>query len=237
MFPPHISQEGETIHIKGFLKWLCLGQTINKGAILMKKLLLIALLAIAWAPLSQADDTYLGKLSANPYGADSTSNAYGAHGSEYSSDSINNAYGEYGSEYSNKSATNPYATDAPKLYDSDGNYRGRLSTNPYDADSTSNPYGRYGSEYSSDSINNPYGAGSPYKADSPNNPYGEGMSIYGDDDGWLSAGLAWCLLSGGWLNWSSATEITYKNQRKTPLVNHSDLMQIRWMKPPIDICI
>jgi len=128
-------------------------------------------------------DEYLGKLSENPHAADSTSNAYGQYGSEYSDKSINNPYGEYGSEYSSKSATNPYATDAPKLYDSDGNYRGKLSTNKYDPDSVSNPYGRYGSEYSSDSINNPYGAGSPYRSDSPNNPYGEGLSIYGDDDG------------------------------------------------------
>ena len=149
----------------------------------MKKLLPIALLAIAWVSLSQADETYLGKLSANPYGADSTSNAYGAHGSEYSTDSINNEYGEYGSQFSNKSATNPYATDAPRLYDSNGNYRGKLSANPYDPDSTSNPYGRYGSKYSPDSINNEYGAGSPYTADSPNNPYVEGISIYSDDDG------------------------------------------------------
>ena len=69
------------------------------------------------------------------------------------------------------------------LYDSQGNYRGRLSTNPYDPDSISNPYGRYGSPYSPDSINNPYGAGSEFRSDSPNNPYGEGWSIYSDDDG------------------------------------------------------
>ena len=149
----------------------------------MNKLLLMTVLGLVWATVCHADDTYLGKLSSNPYGADSTSNAYGTYGSEYSSDSINNAYGQYGSEYSNKSATNPYATDAPKLYDSNGNYRGRLSTNPYDPDSTSNPYGRYGSEYSPDSINNEYGAGSPYKVDSPNNPYGQGMTILGDDGG------------------------------------------------------
>ena len=149
----------------------------------MNRILLTAMISLAWASTCLADDTYLGKLSSNPYGADSTSNSYGKHGSEHSSDSINNPYGEYGSPYSNKSATNPYATDAPKLYDSNGNYRGKLSANPYDPDSTSNPYGRYGSKYSSDSINNPYGAGSPYKADSPNNPYGEGISIYDDDDG------------------------------------------------------
>ena len=72
------------------------------------------------------------------------------------------AYSQYGSPYSNKSWTNPYATEAPRLFDGNGSYRGRLSTNPYEPDSTSNPYGRYGSPYSPDSINNPYGAGNPY---------------------------------------------------------------------------
>ena len=84
-------------------------------------------------------------------------------------------------QYSNQSATNPYATDAPRLYDSQGNYRGKLSANKYDPDSVSNPYGRYGSKYSPDSINNPYGAGSRYRADSPNNPYGQGLEIRADD--------------------------------------------------------
>ena len=73
-----------------------------------------------------------------------------------------NPYSPYGSPYSNKSWTNPYATDAPRLYDGQGNFRGRLSTNPYDPDSTSNPYGRYGSPHSPNSINNRYGAGNPY---------------------------------------------------------------------------
>ena len=123
---------------------------------------------------------YLGNYSANKYQPNSTSNPYGA-GSSYGSDSINNKYGRYGSPYSNQSANNPYATDAPKLYDQNGNYRGKLSSNPYDPDSTSNPYGRYGSNYSADSINNPYGAGSPYSSSSPNNPYGQGMQLYGDD--------------------------------------------------------
>ncbi len=100
-------------------------------------------------------------LAACPYDLNCLNNPYGA-GSPYKSDGLNNPYSQYGSPYSNKSHTNPYATDAPKLYDSDGKYRGRLSNNPYDPDSTSNPYGRYGSKYSSDSINNPYGAGNPY---------------------------------------------------------------------------
>lgn len=123
----------------------------------------------------------IGTYSSNPYNAESTANPYGA-GSRDNPSSVNNEHGQYGSRYSNRSATNPYATQAPKLYDSQGNYRGRLSANQYDPDSVSNPYGRYGSQYSADSINNPYGAGNPYSADSPTNPYGSGLDIYSDDD-------------------------------------------------------
>jgi hypothetical protein len=100
-----------------------------------------------------------------PYNPNCLSNPYGA-GSPYLPNGLNNPYSPYGSPYSNQSWTNPYATNAPKLYDSQGNYRGQLSANPYAPDSTSNPYGRYGSRYSPDSINNPYGAGNPYS----NNP-------------------------------------------------------------------
>jgi len=155
---------------------------LNKGVNNMKTLMICTLALVFAAPAANADE-YLGKLSENPYGTDSTSNPYGTHGSEHSPDSINNRYGQYGSEYSNQSPNNPYASNPPKLYDSQGNYRGKLSSSPYDSESVSNPYGRYGSEYSPDSINNPYGAGSEYKADSPNNPYGEGWDIYSDDDG------------------------------------------------------
>jgi hypothetical protein len=69
--------------------------------------------------------------------------------------------------------------DAPRLYDQQGNYRGKLSTNPYDPDSTSNPSGRYGSPFSPDSIKNPFGAGNPYNPSSPTNPYGHGLRIEG----------------------------------------------------------
>jgi len=127
-------------------------------------------------------DEYLGNFSKNPYGYNSTSNRYGKYGSPYSSDSINNIYGKYGSPYSSNSVNNPYATDTPKLYDSQGNYRGKLSTNPYDPESISNKYGRYGSKYSSESIKKPYGAGSKYKSDSPNNPYGTGWKIIMPDE-------------------------------------------------------
>jgi len=105
----------------------------------------------------------IGALGVNRYDPDSLANPYGA-GSRYKSDGLMNPYSEYGSPYSNKWWRNPYATDAPELYDSQGNYRGTLSTNPFDPDSTSNPYGKYGSQYSPDSINNPYGAGNPYSS-------------------------------------------------------------------------
>ena len=103
-------------------------------------------------------------VSANSYDPNSLANPYGA-GSPYKANGLMNPYSQYGSPYSSKSWRNPYATDAPKLYDSQGNYHGKLSANPYDPDSTANPYGRYGSPYSSESINNPYGLGSPYRTD------------------------------------------------------------------------
>lgn len=147
-----------------------------------KKAWLSACVLMVWGSMVWGED--LGQLSVNPYAPESTANPYSAAGSEYSSKSIRNPYGTYGSPYSNQSATNPHATDAPKLYDAEGNYRGKLSSNPYDPDSISNPYGRYGSRYSADSINNPYGAGNPYRSDSPTNPYGQGWNIRsGEDDG------------------------------------------------------
>lgn len=132
----------------------------------------------ALALLAIADD--LGNLSANPYAPNSTANSLGA-GSPLKANGINNRLGPYGSPYGTRSVTNPQATQAPKLYDSQGNYRGRLSSNPYDPESVSNPYGRYGSKYSTESINNPYGAGSPYAAESPTNPFGRGLRIVGEE--------------------------------------------------------
>ena len=136
------------------------------------------LLIIQCAIWASAED--LGRLSANPYDSESTSNPFGA-GSPYRANSINNPYGTYGNPYSQKTANKPYATDAPRLYAGQGNYRGRLSSNPFDPDSTSNPYGKYGSPFPSESINNPYGAGNPYSSNSPNNPYGKGWRIEGAD--------------------------------------------------------
>ena len=144
----------------------------------MKKLALVVLMVLVFFGVSFAEN--LGSLSVNPYQPNSIGNVYGA-GSSHNPNSINNPYGRYGSPYSPYSATNPYATDAPRLYNSQGNYRGNLSNNPYDSDSISNPNGRYGSEFSPDSINNLNGAGNPYLSDSPNNPYGSGWTIIGND--------------------------------------------------------
>lgn len=148
---------------------------IGRASSIVAALMVVGVLVAAAA----RDVSAQGNLSANPYAPDSTSNPFGA-GSPYNPDSINNPYGKYGSPYSPDSANNPYATEAPKLYDSQGHYHGRLSTNPYAPDSTSNPFGRYGSPYSSDSIKNPFGAGSPYRSDSPTNPFGQGMRIQGE---------------------------------------------------------
>lgn len=107
---------------------------------------------------AQKAQEFLGNLSVNKYAPNSTSNSFGA-GNPSNPNSINNQFGQFGSPYSPNSVTNPYATKTPKLYDSEGNYRGKLSANPYDPGSVSNPYGRYGSRYSPVSINNPFGAG------------------------------------------------------------------------------
>src|SRR5512135_203190 len=96
---------------------------------------LILAASIVFTAIANAED--LGNYGSNPYDPNSTSNPYGA-GNPYDPNSINNPYGKYGNPYSNESANNPYATDAPKLYDQEGNYRGKLSNNPYDPDSTSN---------------------------------------------------------------------------------------------------
>jgi hypothetical protein len=89
-----------------------------------QRAVLIAVVAfLAGAPpIAQAQ--YLGQFSANPYAPNSTANQFGNYGSPYSSDSVNNSFGRFGSPYSPNSATNPYATNAPKLYDQAGNYRG-----------------------------------------------------------------------------------------------------------------
>ena len=137
----------------GFIFLWCCWATLNNEDY-MKRVVLLLLSVFAVPNIL---------LAACPYDPDCLSNPYGA-GSPYKPDGLMNPYSEYGSPYSNKSWTNPYATDAPKIYDEQGNYHGKLSANPYDPDSTSNPYGRYGNPYSSESLNNSYGAGNPYSS-------------------------------------------------------------------------
>ncbi len=84
--------------------------------------------------------------AACPYDINCLNNPYGG-GNPYKADGLINRYSRYGSPYSNDSWTNPYATNAPKIYDQNGEYHGRLSANPYDPDSVANPYGRYGNPY------------------------------------------------------------------------------------------
>jgi hypothetical protein len=71
--------------------------------------------ATAAPKIIATDGTYLGRLSTNPYAADSVSNPYGKYGSPYSPTSINNPYSKYGNPYSALSPNNPYATKAPIL--------------------------------------------------------------------------------------------------------------------------
>src|SRR5258706_8666180 len=140
--------------------------------------LVCAALGAAYAQEPRGD---LGLLSANPHRPNSTGGSNGPPDNPYNRISVNNPGSKYGSPHSNQSATNPFATEAPRLYDSNGNYRGRLSANRYDPDSISNPFGRYGSKFSPDSINNHYGAGNPYDVENPGNPLGRGLRIVADD--------------------------------------------------------
>ena len=123
---------------------------------------------------------YLGNLSINPYDPNSFSNLYGA-GSPYNPNSPKNPYGTYGNPYISKSATNPYTMDAPKVYDQQGNFRGKLSSNIYDPDSITNEFGRFGSPFSPNSLKNPFGAGNQFAPDSPYNLFGSGWRVFGTE--------------------------------------------------------
>ena len=119
----------------------------------MKRFIISALACVyATTALAQVNCPADPRCLNNPYGA----------GNPYKGDGLMNPYSEHGSRYSDKSWTNPNANNTPRIYDNQGNYRGKLSNNPNDPDSISNPYGQYGSSTSPDSINNPYGAGNPY---------------------------------------------------------------------------
>lgn len=124
----------------------------------------ILLLSLLFFPLA-AHAEYLGNLSANEFDQNSITDPFGAENPD-DPNSITNEFelGPYGNPYSPSSATNFEAINAPRLYDQEGNDRGRLSVKPYDREWVSNSYGWYGN---------------PYRADSPTNPYGRGWRIEG----------------------------------------------------------
>lgn len=89
--------------------------------------IVVAIALVMWTGVAaQAED--LGNLSTNPFLYESTANPLGK-GSPLAPNGINNPLSPYGSPFSNQSATNPFATEAPRLYDQQGNYRGKLSAN------------------------------------------------------------------------------------------------------------
>jgi hypothetical protein len=115
---------------------------------------------------------FLGNLSSNPYLPSSTSNPFGLYGSRFSPTSLINPFSQVGSSFSPNSPNNPFAVTTPKIFAQDGQYLGKLSSNPFDSQSISNPFGQYGSPFSPTSVNNPFGIyGSPYSPLSPNNPF------------------------------------------------------------------
>jgi hypothetical protein len=57
---------------------------------------------------------------------------------------LNNPFSPYGNPFNNQSATNPFATDAHRLYDQQGNYRGKLSANPVGLSGSFGLFGSFG---------------------------------------------------------------------------------------------
>jgi hypothetical protein len=86
---------------------------------------------------------YIGDLNTNKFDPNSVHNQFGTYGNPYSPLSINNKFGKYGSEFSIYSANNPYTLQAPKLFDVNGVYLGKLSANKFDIESISNPVSIY----------------------------------------------------------------------------------------------
>jgi len=162
------------------------GQSRNLNSMRRIGLFVIVILLGSVLLVAQSDQNrkalrsgeYLGKLSANPFDADSTSNPFGLSGSPYSPKSVNNPHSRHGFE-----AQNPYSVRGPKIVGQDGSYLGRLNGNKYDPDSVSNPFGIYGSKYSPFSVNNPFGVyGSEYSPFSATNPYAtQAPKLFGDD--------------------------------------------------------
>jgi len=86
---------------------------------------------------------YIGNLNTSKFEQNSVHNEFGSYGNPFSPLSINNKFGIYGSDFSVYSVNNPYAFYAPKLFDVNGVYLGKLSANKFDVESISNPMSIY----------------------------------------------------------------------------------------------
>lgn len=71
----------------------------------MNKFLIIAAFLVL---SSSAHAEYLGRITENPFYADSCSNPYSRCGNPFSPSSPNNPFGKYGNPYSPYSVNNPY---------------------------------------------------------------------------------------------------------------------------------
>lgn len=81
-----------------------------------------------------AEETFLGVVTDNPYASASIINEFGQYGSRFSATSISNEFGSFGSEFSNFGAYNEFATKPPVIYLPDGDMlraAAFLSTNKF----------------------------------------------------------------------------------------------------------
>ena len=121
---------------------------------MLKKILFCLILCLTPSVLFGL--VFIGNLNTNQFDPDSVNNPFGHYGSEFGQYSIHNKFGRYGNEYSQYSATNPYTLHAPKLYDQNGVYLGKLSANKFDPDSITNEFGRYGNKFGANTVWNRY---------------------------------------------------------------------------------
>ena len=80
--------------------------------------------------LVAADGTHLGRVTVNPFDADSISNPSGLYGSRFSRTSIRNPFGRYGSPFSPSSAFNDFAPNPPRIIQNN-RVVGIATTNPH----------------------------------------------------------------------------------------------------------
>ena len=80
--------------------------------------------------LVASDGTYLGRVTVNPFDADSISNPSGLYGSRFSRTSIRNPFGRYGSPFSPNGAFNDFAPNPPRIIQNN-RVVGIATTNPH----------------------------------------------------------------------------------------------------------